>query len=155
MNDQKELLVTKEGLRKLKEELEKLETEGRQKVAKQINKSASQGDISDSFDYDEAKRAQSFLEGKISEMQDKIRRAKVIEKDTSSEKIQIGSTVKIKLDGEEENLEIVGAVEKDPVNGKISYHSPLGEALLGRKKGEKFKFETPKRKLEVEILEVN
>ncbi len=156
MNKKKEkLLVTRKGLEKLKNELEKLEAEGRKKVADQINEAASQGDISDSFDYDEAKRAQGFLEGKIAELKDKLSRVEVVEEKKDTGKIQIGSNVTIEMDGRKEKMEIVGVGEKDPSCGKISYQSPLGKALLGKKGDDEFEFEAPKGAIKIKIITIS
>jgi len=145
--------ITLQGLEKIKRELEDLETAGRKKVASKIKQAVSQGDISDSADYAEAKEAQAFLEGKIRKLKRTISSALIIDK-RKSENVTVGSTVVVDIRGEKETFEIVGSAEADPLNGKISLSSPLGKALDGCKKNDTIEVETPSGKVQYKIVQV-
>ena len=147
--------ITREGLAKLKKELEELEIKGRREIANKLEKAIALGDLSDNAMYQEAKRDQAFLEGKILELKDSIRKSVVIENGGENKSIvEIGSTVIVKIYGDEQKLRIIGEAESDPLKGKISYQSPLGKALLGHRPGEAVGFETPGGKKKVEILKI-
>lgn len=152
---QKTILVTEEGLRKLKEELEYLKDIRRKEVAERLKEAISYGDLSENSEYQEAKEEQAFLEGKINDLEKQIQNAQVV-KDSELKKntIHIGSTVSIRCMGEEKTLVIVGATEADPFNNKISNESPVGAALIGKKKGSMVEVETPSGMIEYEILEL-
>lgn len=152
-------LVTKEGLKKLKEELDHLKTSRRQEVAKRLKEAISYGDLSENSEYEEAKNEQAFLEGRILELEQKIKNAKIISsnKDKTSKSIEVGSTVTVqnKTDNDEpESYTIVGATEADPIDHKISNESPVGRAFLGCRKGETVNVVTPSGSLKYEILKV-
>lgn len=153
MDDQNVVYVTEEGLQKMQEELEYLTTVKRPEISEQLQAAISQGDISENADYDYAKQEQAFLEGRIQELEDSLRRAKVIEEGGPADKVRVGSTVTIAENGhdEEETYRIVGAQEADPANGYISNESPIGQALLGAKVGEVVTVETPNGGLELQI----
>jgi transcription elongation factor GreA len=153
MDDQNVVYVTEEGLQKMQEELEYLTTVKRPEISEQLQAAISQGDISENADYDYAKQEQAFLEGRIQELEDSLRRAKVIEEGGPADKVRVGSTVTIVENGhdEEETYRIVGAQEADPTNGYISNESPIGQALLGAKVGEVVTVETPNGGLELQI----
>lgn len=147
--------ITQQGLEKLKKELKEAETDKRREIADRLEKAIALGDLSDNAMYQEAKREQAFLEGKILELKNSIRESVII-KDGNGDKsvVEIGSTVIIKIYGNEQKLRIIGEAESDPLKGKISYQSPLGEVLLGRKLGETVEFESPGGKTEVEVLKI-
>lgn len=155
-----ELLLTKEGLAKLEEELDQLKNVKRKEVAKQIKEAISYGDLSENAEYDAAKNEQAFVEGRIIELEMMIKNAKIVKdsKKSSGTIVQFGSTVTIvdqdKKDADEETYTIVGSTEADPFNGKISNESPLGHALIERKKGEVVEYEAPKGKVKYKILGV-
>lgn len=153
MDDQNVVYVTEEGLQKMQEELEYLTTVKRPEISEQLQAAISQGDISENADYDYAKQEQAFLEGRIQELEDSLRRAKVIEEGGPADKVRVGSTVTIAENGhdKEETYRIVGAQEADPANGYISNESPIGQALLGAKVGEVVTVETPNGGLELQI----
>lgn len=153
-NEKEPLLVTKEGLKKLKDELKHLETIGRQEMADELGESVSQGDLRESFDYAEAKRRQGFLEGRIIELKNKIDRAQIATRDKDSNKIQIGSKITVLFDNQEEEYEITGISEADPLQNKIAYNSAFGEQLVGLSQGDKFKLKAPKGPIEVRILKI-
>jgi transcription elongation factor GreA len=143
--------LTKEGLDNLKKELAHLEKEGRKEVAEKMKLAVSFGDISENAAYDDAREAQSALEGRISELKGIIASVKLIEKDKTLE-VQMGSTVLLSCGGKKEKYCIVGTEEADILNGKISYQSPLGKILLGKKKGEKVTMKIPAGQINYEIL---
>jgi len=144
---------TPEGIEKLKEELEYLKKHKTKEVADLIKETASFGDLSENAAYDDAKEKQIVVQSRIAELEEKIREAEVIKKKQTDE-VQIGSTVTIKLDGEEDNFQIVGLDQVDPIKGKISYESPMGKALLGKKEGESLKVEIQGNKLDCKILKI-
>ncbi len=160
-DDHEETLVTKEGLKKLKDELENLKTVRRKEVAQRLKEAISYGDLSENSEYEEAKNEQAFIEGRILELEQKIKSAKIItEKATDSKKegkeVNIGSSVTIRntQDSEEEIYTIVGATEADPFDHKISNESPIGKALLTRTRGETVKVSTPSGIVEYEVVKV-
>ncbi|MFA5272157.1 MAG: transcription elongation factor GreA [Candidatus Omnitrophota bacterium] len=145
--------ITKEELEELKKELEHLKTIKTREIADLIRHAASFGDLKENFAYHEAKEKQGFLHGKILELQEKIRSAQIIEK-TKSDKIQIGSDVLVKIEKDEQNLIIVSPSQADPIKGKISNESPIGEAIMGKKAGDKVKINIGGERLDCEILKV-
>ncbi|MFW6182752.1 MAG: transcription elongation factor GreA [Chloroflexota bacterium] len=157
MNDQNVVYITKEGLQKMKEELEHLISVKRPELSERLQEAISQGDLSENADYDYAKQEQAFLEGRIQELEDAIRRAKVIEDNGPTNAVRVGSTVTITENGydEVEQYRIVGAQEADPTNGYISNESPIGQALLGAKVGEVVTVETPAGGLELEVKAID
>ena len=146
--------LTKEGFVKLKEELVRLERVGRKEVAEKLKQAVSFGDISENAAYDAAREAYSMLESRISELKGIIANVKIIKKGGKQE-VQIGSTVLLATGNGKEKFFIVGPEEADVLKGKISYQSPLGKLLLGKKKGEIVKMEPPSAKVEYKILEIN
>ena len=147
--------ITQQGLEKLKKELKSAETGKRKEVAGKLEKAIALGDLSDNAMYQEAKREQAFLEGRILELKDSIRKSVVIEDGGGNKGIvEIGSTVIVKIYGDEQKLRIIGEAESDPLKGKISYQSPLGQALLDCKSGEIVEFEAPGGKTKVEIIRI-
>ncbi|HSM56747.1 MAG TPA: transcription elongation factor GreA [Candidatus Sulfomarinibacteraceae bacterium] len=157
MDDQNVVYMTKEGLQKIKEELEHLITVKRPELSERLQEAIAQGDLSENADYDYAKQEQAFLEGRIQELEDAIRRAKVIEDNGPTNAVRVGSTVTIAENGydEVEKYRIVGAQEADPTNGYISNESPIGQALLGARVGEVVTVETPAGGLELEVKAID
>ncbi len=158
--DDEETLVTKEGLKRLKEELENLKTVRRKEVAQRLKEAISYGDLSENSEYEEAKNEQAFVEGRIIELERKIKNAKIISehdaKKTGKE-VNIGShvtVVKVGSSDEPESYTIVGATEADPFEYKISNESPIGKAVLGNVKGDTVKVSTPSGTVEYEIVKV-
>jgi len=145
--------LTPEGLKKLKKELNYLKKVKRKEIAERLRHTASFGDLSENFAYHQAKEDQAFVNGRILELEEIIRSAKVVEK-KGTEKVQIGSTVTVSSDDKKEKFQIVDPQETDPAKGKISYQSSLGNALLERSVGEKVKIETPEGKIQYEILKI-
>ncbi len=148
--------VTEEGLHKIKEELEHLKSVKRLEISERLEAAIAQGDLSENADYDYAKQEQAFLEGRIQDLEDALRRAKVIKEGGPADRVQVGSTVTISENGfdAEETYRIVGVQEANPTEGLISNESPIGRALLGAKVGETVTVETPAGGLELEILTI-
>ena len=133
-DNNKEILLTEEGYKKMEAELEKLKTETRAEIAERIKVALGFGDLSENSEYDEAKNAQAENEDKIAELEAKLRFAKIIDdSEIDTKKVQVGNTVKV-LDmefDEEVEYTIVGTTEADITQNKISNESPIGSALLG------------------------
>lgn len=141
-----EILLTQEGLDKIKAELDHLVSVGRKEVAEKLKEAISYGDLSENSEYDSAKNEQAELEVKILQLEDKIRRAKIIdENENTKDTVSIGNLIKIRdeEDGEIMEYKIVGASEADPLEGKISNDSPVGAGLLGHKEGDKVEISVP------------
>ena len=135
--EEKEVIMTQEGFDKLEKELEKLKTETRAEIAERIKVALGFGDLSENSEYDEAKNAQAENEDKIVELEKKLRLAKIIdESEIDTKTVQVGNTVKVFDEEFDEEVEytIVGSTEVDLAQNKISNESPLGAALLGKKK---------------------
>lgn len=137
--------ITEEGLQKLKEELDLLKNVKREEISMKLQTAIAQGDLKENADYHAAKEEQGFTEGRIRDIEDSLRRAKIIEDAGPSNVVRVGSTVTVYDEAfeEEETYYIVGAQEADPSNGRISNESPYGQALLGAKKGQYVNVETP------------
>ena len=142
---EKEIVMTYAGLRALEDELEELKTVKRKDVAEKIKVARGYGDLSENSEYDEAKNEQGMVEGRIALLEKMLKHARVIDEcDVEADVISIGSHVKIKDDdGDEDEYDITGSTEADPVNGKISDESPIGSALIGHKAGDKVDITLP------------
>ncbi len=128
--------LTEKQLKELKEKLKYLETVKTREVAKMINDAASFGDLSENAAYSEAKEKQAFLQREIAELRETIKEAKIVKKENNN-KIQIGSIVSVDSGDGIIRFEIVSQSQADPINGKISYESPVGKALIGKTIGDK------------------
>lgn len=148
-------LVTKEGLQKLREELEDRKTRVRQSIARDIKEAKEQGDLSENAEYSEAKRQQAENEARVAKLEVMIKNSQVVEKNGNNGHVEIGSDVEVKFNGSQITFHIVGASEADPVNYKISNESPMGKAFLGKKKGETADVETPGGAVKYKILKVS
>ncbi len=149
------LLVTKDGLKKLEDELDNLKNVRRKEVAQRLKEAISYGDLSENSEYEEAKNEQAFVEGRILELEHMIKNAKVVdEKHHSKKVVEIGThvTVKSGKKKEEFKITIVGATEADPFNNRISNESPMGQALMGAKKGDIIEVMAPGGKESYEVL---
>jgi transcription elongation factor GreA len=146
--------ITKEGLKKLNEELEERKTVFRQRIATAIKEAKEQGDLSENAEYAEAKSEQNENESRIAELEMIIKNSQVVEKDNSHEGAQIGSVVKVKFNKNEMEFTIVGSNEADPANFKISNESPLGKAFIGHVAGDVVKVSAPKGVIEYKIISV-
>ena len=154
---QKETLLTYEGLKKLEDELEFLKTEKRKEVAERIKVALGFGDLSENSEYDEAKNEQAQVEMRIIDLENKLRNVKLIDEDEIDTKtVQVGNTVEV-LDMEYDekiNYTIVGSTEADLLENKISNESPIGKALLGRKKNDVIEVDAPAGVLSFKILKI-
>ncbi len=156
-NEVKRQVVTQEGLKKLMDELEYNKTTRRTQIAEQIKVAISFGDLSENAEYDSAKNEQANLEQKISELENTIRNAIVMdEADINTDVVGFGTTVRITdvEEGDEEVYSIVGGPEADPMNNKISNESPVGAALMGRHVGEEVTIVTPNGPWKVRVEDI-
>lgn len=157
MTDRNEELVTQEGLEKLQGELQHLTETRRREVANRIRQAREFGDISENSEYDDAKNEQYMLERRISELQRRLRSARVVDlSEVEANAVDLGTKVTLRRIGkdEERTFEIVGANESDPTSGKLSHSSPVGRAVLKRRVGEKVTVSTPRGATEYEIVNV-
>ena len=153
----KKNILTYEGLTKYEEELQDLKVRRRKEVAQKIKEARELGDLSENAEYDAAKDEQRDIEARIEELEKILKNAEVIDEDeVDTETISIGCRVKIRDMEFKEDLEykVVGSTEANSLNGKISNESPVGKALIGAKKGETVKVETPTGVLKYKVLEI-
>ena len=145
---QKDVILTPEGLEKLKQEIEYLSTDKRREVAERIKEAREFGDISENSEYDDAKNEQAMLEARIATLEDKLRSASVIDaSELSSDVVRVGSQVVVKDSaGKSATYTIVGSTEADPSANRLSNESPVGKALVGRKKGDAVTVQLPNGK---------
>lgn len=155
----KDVLVTPEGLVNLKEKIEHLSTVKRREIAERIKEAREFGDISENAEYDAAKNEQAMLEKQISDLEDKLRSATVVDSsDAPSDIVSVGAWVHVKDQKTDKSnkFKIVGSAEANPAESKLSNESPVGRALLGRKRGEVVSVTVPKgpaRKLKITKIE--
>ncbi len=158
MSDTKHVVVTREGLQRMKEELEYKETTEKMKVAEQLKVAISYGDLSENAEYDAAKNDQAVLEQRIAELKAMIENAVVVdESKISTDVVGFGTRVTIVYEDEpddEETYTIVGTSESDPANGKLSNESPVGAALIGAHVGETVTAQTPGGALRIKVIEI-
>jgi len=149
------IYVTKEGFKKLEEELEYLRTVKRAEVAQRLHDAMGEGDIDENAEYDDAKNEQSFVEGRILTLEAMIRNAVIIQEGRHHNQVVLGSTVTVVEDGgEPETYHIVGSAEADPRQGRISNESPLGRALLGKRVGDAIMVSAPAGTLTFQIIAI-
>ncbi|SKA85821.1 transcription elongation factor GreA [Clostridium sp. USBA 49] len=157
MADSKKFIMTYEGVKKLEEELEYLKTIKRVEIKEKIKVARGYGDLSENAEYDEAKNEQAFVEGRIAQLENMLKNAQVVDEgDLSTDKVSVGSIVKVKdyeFD-EEIELSIVGSAEANPMEYKISNESPVGKALIGKKVGDIVEIPVPDGVTKYEILEI-
>ncbi|MCR5035019.1 MAG: transcription elongation factor GreA [Clostridia bacterium] len=152
-----ELLLTQEGYDNIVAEYDELVSVRRAEVAARIKEAISYGDISENAEYDSAKNEQAELEERIHQLEEMLRKAKIVqEEDVKGDKVNIGLKVTVKdIDtGDKEVFSIVGATESDPFNGKISTESSVGKALIGKKKGETVAIEVPDGIINYKIMKI-
>ena len=153
----KEIALTPEGQTKLEEELRHLETVRRREVGERIKEAKEFGDISENSEYDDAKNEQAWVESRIAEISLILAHATIIDKPKKSDKVTLGSKVKLQdaKTGAEHVYKLVGSAEADPAENRISNESPVGEAVIGKKRGETVKVQTPSGKvLEFTVLSI-
>lgn len=150
-----EEMMSQEKFEELTQELEGLRTTRRKEVAEQLEYARSLGDLSENAEYQEAREMQSAVEERIGKLESILKNAKIV-KAGKSDGVGMGSTVTVqKVGGDDKHVyTIVGAEEADIIKGKVSYHSPLGAALLSKKKGDEFSFNTPRGVQKYKILKV-
>lgn len=150
-----EELLSQEKFEELTRELDELKTKRRKEVAEQLEYARSLGDLSENAEYQEAREMQAAVEERIGKLESILKNAKIVHAG-KSDSVSMGSTVTVqKIDGAEKHVYIiVGAEETNMFEGKISYHSPLGSALMGKKKGDQFSFHTPRGTQKYKILKV-
>lgn len=149
-------LLSQEKFEELTKELDDLKTRRRKEIAEQLEYARSLGDLSENAEYQEAREMQAAVEERISKLEGVLKTAKIA-KIAKSEGIGMGSVVTVENqtgEGHKHTYTVVGAEEANMLEGKISYHSPLGGALMGKKKGEQFAFSTPKGTQKYKILKV-
>jgi transcription elongation factor GreA len=157
----RDVILTPEGLTKLKDELAHLQSDGRREVAERIKEAREFGDISENSEYDDAKNAQAMLEAKIAQLEERVRAATVVDpSELSNDIVGVGSTVHVKDEktGKSQKFTIVGSAEVNPAESKISNESPIGRAVLGRKRNETVSVSVPKgpaRKLKITKIDVS
>lgn len=145
--------ISSEGLVELKRELKQRKMETRREIASRIESAKELGDLSENFEYHEAKEQQAHNETRIIELEDKIRSAVIIHKKTGGQ-IGIGSVFSVEQNGETKRFEMVGATEANPIEGKISNETPIGQAFLGKGPGDAVEVDVPNGTVRYTILEV-
>jgi transcription elongation factor GreA len=150
----KEFYLTQDGVNKLKAELEDLIKTQRPKVAQELKEAKEYGDLSENASWDAAKDHQSFIEGRISEIEHILRGVVVIKAPKSVTKINIGSTVHLEIEDGKQVYTIVGSTEANPSDGKISNESPIGQALMGKSKGEEVEIDVPSGTMTFKIAHI-
>lgn len=154
----KEVLLTEEGLEKLKNELEVLKTEKRHEVAERLKEAIAQGDLSENSEYDAAKEEQAFIEARIVTLENMVRNAKIISNDSVDKNVvSVGAKVTIQEvpEGDIEVYTIVGSAESDPLSGRISNESPIGAELIGKKVDEIVEVPVPSGTIQFKIIEIS
>jgi transcription elongation factor GreA len=148
--------MTTQGQALLREELKRLKEEVRHKLAQEIGRARELGDLSENAEYHAAKEKQGQVEAQIRQMEDRLGRAEVVEvSKLSGSKVLFGATVTVEdEDGERQVLQIVGAEEADPKNGKISLESPVARGLIGKEQGDTARIQTPRGPKELEVIKV-
>jgi transcription elongation factor GreA len=147
--------LSKDGLEQIRHELEELVNVRRAEIAARIHEAKEHGDITENAEYEDAKNEQAFVEGRIQALSALVKNAVVIEENHNSTHVQIGSTVTIQSKDGKESFMIVGSAEASPAEGRISNESPVGRALLGRKKGEEITVSVPAGDSKYKILSIH
>jgi transcription elongation factor GreA len=153
----KEVILTPEGYEKLKKEIEVLQTERRREVAERIRIAREFGDIAENAEYDDAKNEQAMLEHKINQLEDRLLTARVItKKEISKDSVSVGARVTIRDIAARKSFEyrIVGSAEANPAENKLSNESPVGKAIMGKKKGDVVEVAAPRGAIKFKILEI-
>ena len=153
----KEVILTAEGYEKLKQEIEYLSTDKRRDVAERIRIAREFGDIAENAEYDDAKNEQAHLEARIAMLEERLKNARVIQKkEIKSGEVSIGTKVRLRDMDANQTVEyhIVGSAEANPTEGKLSNESPVGKAIMGRKKGETVEVAAPRGKLKFKIMDI-
>jgi transcription elongation factor GreA len=153
----KEVILTAEGYKKLQQEIEHLSTEKRREVAERIRVAREFGDIAENAEYDDAKNEQAHLEARIAMLEERLKNARVVTKrEIKSGEVSIGTKVRLRDMDANQTVEyhIVGSAEADPAEQKLSNESPVGKAIMGRKKGEVVEVAAPRGKMKFKIMDI-
>ena len=153
----KEVILTPEGHKKLKQEIEHLSTVKRREVAERIKQAREFGDIAENSEYDDAKNEQARLEHRIATLEERLKSARVIEKrEITTDVVSVGTIVRLRDVDAKETIEyaIVGSAEANPTENKLSNESPVGKAIIGRKKGETVEVSAPRGSLKYKIMDI-
>jgi transcription elongation factor GreA len=147
--------LTREGLKKLEEELEHLRTKKRAEVAERLHNAQEDGELIENAEYEDAKNEQAFVEGRILTLETMLSNAVIIEEHGSTDVVSLGSRVTVRETGNStEEYLLVGAAEADPKHGRISNESPLGRALVGRRVGDEIKVQAPAGALTFRVVKI-
>jgi len=157
MHERQKVYLTPEGEQELREELDELVNVKRPALAERLRRAIAQGDLSENADYKAAKEEQSFLEGRIQEVDAMLRNAEIIEETEDSGVVSLGSYVTVVEEGtaRPETFRVVGTAEADPIHGKVSHESPMGRKLLGHKVGDVVTVEAPAGTIAFEIKDIS
>ena len=153
----KEVILTPDGYKKLQQEIEFLSTTRRQEIAERIRVAREFGDIAENAEYDSAKNDQAHLEARIAMLEERLKDARVVtKKEIRSGEVSVGTTVRLKDMGSNKTVEyhVVGSAEANPAEMKLSNESPVGKAIMGRKKGEVVEVTVPRGTTKFKILEI-
>ena len=155
MKQKREFLLTSEGYLELETELNNLKSDDRPRIIEAIKEARAQGDLSENADYDAARDEQAKIEARIQELEYMLEHAKIIEK-AKGDRVEVGTTVTVKYvdDDEEEVYSIVGSMEADPFENKISNESPIGKAIMNKKVGETISVESPNGSYDIKIVSI-
>lgn len=146
--------ISQEGLDAMKEELEKRKKVTRREIAENIASAKELGDLSENFEYQEAKERQALNEARVIQLEAQILDAVIVEQTTGSDMIGLGVTFIVEINGDQKTFSMVGSTEADPISGKISNESPIGRAFLGKKAGEEVEIEVPSGVMSYKIVEI-
>ncbi|MBI4433872.1 transcription elongation factor GreA [Candidatus Uhrbacteria bacterium] len=147
--------LTRVGLAKLEEELQLLKSVRRKEIAEKIERAKELGDLSENAEYQEAKDEQAFIEGRILELETIINTATVVAAPTGTKQVGIGSTVRVRVGGNEREFTVVGTNEADLAHGRVSHESPIGRALLGHRVKDVVEVQAPRGSMQYEILGIS
>ena len=147
--------ITEKGFEALEKELNVLLETKRPKLVERLSNARAEGDLSENSDYQNAREELGFMDGKISELQGVIKNADIVKGGGNGDEVAVGTSVKVIVNGDKHEYHVVGEWEADPMKKKISYTSPLGKALVGKKRGEKVEVEAPAGKVTYEIVEIS
>jgi transcription elongation factor GreA len=147
--------LTSEGLKELKAELKQLLENKKPQLINRVAEARAHGDLSENSEYTAAREDLAFIEGRVDELEELIAKAKIIQTSNNNGEVSLGCKVTVKANGSEQTFDIVGEWEADPIEKRISHTSPLGMALLGRKKGDKVEIEAPAGKVRYLIHKVH
>ncbi len=147
--------LTKEGFENLKKELTELTKVKRPYAVERLHKARSMGDLSENSEYTAAKEELAFVEGRIQEIEEILKRVEVVENHNGNNTVEVGTSVTVEVDGKKELFQIVGEFEADPLNKKLSHTSPIGQALVGKKVGDWIEVQVPAGKIKYKIVDIN